>query len=437
MTEVRIRQATNLIEDAKLVDQLARCWQDVSNAGGPVGFPFLPVSIDQVNEATNRLARDVASGSVLVFVAEVRGQVVGWVSLRLNDSELTRHWASVQRLQSRPDSRGFGIGEQLMSSLATHAASIGLEQLRLVLRGGETLEDFYERLGWQEIGRHPAALRLATGDRDEVSMLLELRRVPSPPDRRLSFNKAADVYDEIRPTYPPELYDDLFNGLPSTPHIIEVGPGTGQATQDLIDRGATVQAIEIGPAMAAKLQANLPTPKLEIIIGDFETVDVPAHGADVVFSASAYHWVSPQAQLDRPATLLKAGGTLAILDLVQVTSPDDQGFFTAAQSIYDRHGQGHEGPRPSMRTQVDPPIRRRLADDSRFTDVELRRYDWNQTYSSSEYRKLMLSYSGTQTMPTDERTDLLDDIEGFIDAEFGGQITRPLVVALTTGKRSV
>jgi hypothetical protein len=37
---------------------------------------------------------------------------------------------------------------------------------------GEGLEDFYRRLGWQEIGRWPGALRFDHGDRDEVLMLL-------------------------------------------------------------------------------------------------------------------------------------------------------------------------------------------------------------------------------------------------------------------------
>ena len=48
---------------------------------------------------------------------------------------------------------------------------------------------------------------------------------------------------------------------------------------------------------------------------------------DAVFSATAYHWVTPAAQLDRPATILKPGGVMAIVDLNQVDSPDDDGFF--------------------------------------------------------------------------------------------------------------
>ncbi len=50
---------------------------------------------------------------------------------------------------------------------------MGLEQLRLAVRGGAGLETFYGRLGWREVGRWPAALRLSpTDDRDEVLMLL-------------------------------------------------------------------------------------------------------------------------------------------------------------------------------------------------------------------------------------------------------------------------
>ena len=50
----------------------------------------------------------------------------------------------------------------------------------------------------------------------------------------------------------------------------------------------------------------------------------------------------------------------------------------------------------------------------------VRRYDWNQTYSASDYRNLMLSYSGTQMMEESDRLGLLDDMESFIRTEFGG-----------------
>jgi hypothetical protein len=36
-----------------------------------------------------------------------------------------------------------------------------------------------------------------------------------PDDIRLSFNEAPAIYDEVRPSYPAELFDELFNLLPA------------------------------------------------------------------------------------------------------------------------------------------------------------------------------------------------------------------------------
>ena len=160
-----------------------------------------------------------------------------------------------------------------------------------------------------------------------------------PDDIRLSFNEAVEIYDKVRPSYPIDLFDALFQMLPSQPEIVEVGPGTGQATKDLLARGASVLAIEIGPEMAAKLRSNLFSDRLRIEVGDFEVMEIKAGEADAVFSATAYHWITQEAQTDRPAAILRPGGLVAVVDLIQVDSPDDAGFFAAGLPIYERYGQ--------------------------------------------------------------------------------------------------
>jgi SAM-dependent methyltransferase len=257
--------------------------------------------------------------------------------------------------------------------------------------------------------------------------------VPRPDDIRLSFNEVAAIYDQVRPRYPGAMFDDLFELLPEEPQIVEVGPGTGQATGDLLRRGASVQAIEIGPAMATRLRSNFPGAALTVTVADYEQVEI-ADQVDGVFSATAYHWISPPAQTGKAASILRPGGIAAIVDLIQVDSPDDHGFFEAVQPIYERYGQGHAGPPAPSRDAVDPEIRARFDADARFTSVAVRRYDWDQTYRAEEYRKLMLSYSGTQMMDEADRWGLLDDIEAFVRHEFGGQVVRPLVVTLTTAR---
>ena len=152
-----------------------------------------------------------------------------------------------------------------------------------------------------------------------------------PDDIRRSFNQVADVYDRIRPSYPAELFDHLFSMLPARPKIVEVGPGTGQATKDLLARGASVLGVELGPATAAKLRSNLTSDRLHISVGDFESIDIVGGGADAVFSATAYHWISRSAQTDRPASLLRPGGLVEFVDLIQVDSPEDAGFFAVSQ----------------------------------------------------------------------------------------------------------
>jgi hypothetical protein len=73
-----------------------------------------------------------------------------------------------------------------------------------------------------------------------------------------------------------------------------------------------------------------------------------------------------------------------------------------------------------------------LRGDPRFLNVEVRAKDWNQTYSAAGYRKLMLSYSGTQMMTPTARKELPDDMENSVRQQFGNQVTRPIVVTLTT-----
>jgi trans-aconitate methyltransferase len=125
-----------------------------------------------------------------------------------------------------------------------------------------------------------------------------------PADKRLSFNEVPDVYDEIRPRYPAALFDVLFEMLPSEPTIVEVGPGTGQATKDLLARGASVHAVEIGPAMAEKLRRNLPSTRLRVSVDDFEQAELLPSSADALFSANAYHWIAPH---DRHALVNRTG----------------------------------------------------------------------------------------------------------------------------------
>jgi len=166
---------TSAMVTQELRDELAACWREVSNAGGAVGFPFLPVSDDLVRPALEAMVEALDPRLNRLLVASVDGAVAGWLLLSGNPSPLTAHWARVLRVQTALEHRGTGIGRMLMNEVARAAREdLGLEQLHLELRSGLGLEGFYQSLGWQVIGRWPSALRLREYDRDEVLLFLPL-----------------------------------------------------------------------------------------------------------------------------------------------------------------------------------------------------------------------------------------------------------------------
>src|SRR5215210_4042068 len=46
---------------------------------------------------------------------------------------------------------------------------------------------------------------------------------------RTTFDEAASLYDEVRPGYPEDLFDDIISlsGIPARGRILEIGCGTG------------------------------------------------------------------------------------------------------------------------------------------------------------------------------------------------------------------
>ena len=182
MTDLRLNWLTAPERvDARMQAQLRECWHEVSNAGGAVGFPVLPVSEEDVQVAVHSVVRSLRCPENRLLVATVDRGLAGWLFLAGNPGPVTAHWARVSRLQTGLAFRGTGIGSSLLAEAARAGVQdFGLEQLHLEARGGMGLENFYLARGWQEVGRRRAALRLPDGDCDEVLMSLSLTQtVPS------------------------------------------------------------------------------------------------------------------------------------------------------------------------------------------------------------------------------------------------------------------
>lgn len=154
---------------------LVETWVEVTNAGGGVGY-LPPITAAEVTGATDRIVERVTAGVDDLLVATVGERIVAWVLLERDSRAFAAHWRMVKRLQVRPDLQRRGLGGRLLSEVARYSRDVlGLEFLLLTVRDGTGASALYERMGYVEVGRVAAAMRIAEGDdRDEIYMRLDL-----------------------------------------------------------------------------------------------------------------------------------------------------------------------------------------------------------------------------------------------------------------------
>ncbi|MEU9076563.1 GNAT family N-acetyltransferase [Kitasatospora sp. NPDC004745] len=164
--------------DPDLRTAVVRLWTDVTNAGGAVGF-VAPVTEEEVwDTAEQQFAGVRPDGPDRMLVAHESGtgRLVGVLFFESMRFELMEHWRMLKRVMVHPDFQGRGYGAELLAEAERVARRWGLQSLRLTARGGQGLEGFYARSGYREVGRVPAAIRVAPGDdRDDITLWLDLR----------------------------------------------------------------------------------------------------------------------------------------------------------------------------------------------------------------------------------------------------------------------
>ncbi|MEV0900866.1 class I SAM-dependent methyltransferase [Actinoplanes sp. NPDC049802] len=259
-------------------------------------------------------------------------------------------------------------------------------------------------------------------------MATELRRV---------FDEDAERFDRARPGYPPQIFDDLAAaGAPPPARVLEIGPGTGKATVSLAERGYRITGVELGASLAAAARRNLATyPAVTIVTGDFEEWPLPSEPFDVVLAATAFHWIDPGTRVSRSADALRVGGLLATIATHHIEG-GSEAFFSAVQELYERFD-----PRtpPNLRREPARDIAEddaEIAASDRFGAAVFHRYEWDATYTTTEYLDLLLTYSTTRSMPRPEQSALLDGIGRLIDEGHGGRIVKRYLSELRLARRT-
>lgn len=130
------------------------------------------------------------------------------------------------------------------------------------------------------------------------------------------YKDIALIYDEVRPSYPEKLIQDIIEAtkLKLSSRLLEIGAGTGKATVQFAERGFKVHAIEVGKDMGEILREKCDIyPNVSVDTASFEEWS-PQHNDkyDMIFCAQAFHWLDASIKYKKCYDLLKEDGYLIL-----------------------------------------------------------------------------------------------------------------------------
>lgn len=252
-----------------------------------------------------------------------------------------------------------------------------------------------------------------------------------------TFDNVVSIYDAARPLYPERLLKDVqeFSGITRYDRALEVGAGTGQATDLFLPSIDKLDIVEVGDNQVKYLKEKYQSKKVCTYKAYFEDFDSD-NSYDLIFSATAFHWVEEEIGYPKAWNLLRPGGTMAVFWHMSSVTLHDTGIFVGLDKIKKKYlpnefqgfdKAGIEGVRQRRISQIQS--------GNCFGEPVIKEYRFTDTYDADRYALLLESYSSTQTLDADSRKMYLDEVRAYIN-ENGGIVEMPQHVMLYLVKKS-
>jgi SAM-dependent methyltransferase len=254
---------------------------------------------------------------------------------------------------------------------------------------------------------------------------------------RHAFASAAALYATARPGYPERVYEVLRDrcGLGPTTSVLEIGAGPGLATTRLLERAASVVAVEPNPALAEQLRARLGTAaNLDIVVAAFEEADLPSASFDLVVSATAFHWLDPDVALPKIREVLRPGGRLALWWNVFGDPALPDAFHDATEPLLRDLESGPAGGSGGGEYALDVAGRTDELARFGFVDIAHEEVRWTLVLDPAGVRGLYATFSNIARLPEARRIQVLDALERVALDEFGGRVERGMVTPIYTAR---
>jgi len=238
-----------------------------------------------------------------------------------------------------------------------------------------------------------------------------------------TFNSVYTEYDRWRPTYVKELYDDIFDvkEINSSSNVLEVGIGTGQATLPILETGCSLTAIELGDHLSEFSRYKFRNyEKFNVKNLAFQDFECPPNSFDLIFSASAFHWIPEDIGYTKVFDMLKSGGVFARFANHPYRDKNTNNIHIAFKNIYAKYMPGSlVGDEYSEENAKN---RANIAYKYGFIDISYRLYHRTRTFTADDYTLLLGTYSDHIAIEETTRMKFFDEIREAIN-DNGGIIT--------------
>ena len=245
--------------------------------------------------------------------------------------------------------------------------------------------------------------------------------------RALSFGAIAEEYDRVRPSYPAELVADLAALNPLT--VLDVGAGTGKASELLVARGLDVLAVEADARMAAIVERK----GIAVEVSPFQDWDARGRTFDLITAGQSWHWMPEPQSAQKAFSLLRPGGHLAAFWNLGML---DERTTSALDTVYAAMAPALAEGSKAMSEEIDEQ-RRHMESlrDAGFAPIELRTYPGSATYTARQWVEMIATHSNHATLPVEQRQALLRGVADAI-AQLGGTVTEEQCAALILATRA-
>ncbi len=216
-------------------------------------------------------------------------------------------------------------------------------------------------------------------------------------DFRTVFDSIPEQFEQWRPRYCDELFVDLieYAKLDSGKTVLEVGPGTGQATEPILKTGCSYTAIELSEIFVTFMKEKFGYyNNFQIVNADFETCDFGNNRFDLVFSAAAFQWIPEKIGYPKAYEILKRGGAFAMFMMRPDIQPGggytDEPLYSKIQEVYAKYFR----PETEYKCKLDYDAREKYG----FIDLERREYRKTREYSADDYVSLISTHADHITL---------------------------------------